>query len=112
MKPETALSNTGDKHPEGTQCARGTHPEDIEKIHSQPQCRETRIIFWEGLETKYHQRQMINPVGTSQPQLERRFQGLMKLLNHTITLRMKTGCLDLGDSEDRTNLSPGQGCEL
>ena len=30
----------------------------------------------------------------------------MKPLDHPITLRMKTGCLDPGDSEDKANLRP------
>ena len=37
---------------------------------------------------------------------------MMKMLNHSIALWMKTGCHNPRNSEDGTNLRPNGGCEL
>ena len=70
--------------------------------------RETRVILRSRMKTEHHKRQVMNPVRASQSSSQSRFQRSVKSLNHPITLRMKAGGLDPGDSEDRANLRPDQ----
>ena len=55
-------------------------------------------------QTVHRQRQVMNPVRASQSSSKSRFQGSIKSLHHPITWGVVAGCLDLGNSEDGTNL--------
>ena len=66
--------------------------------------REPGVIFGRGPEAQHHQRKVINPVGASQSSSERRLQRTMETFYHSVALRMVTGRLDVGDSEDGADL--------
>ena len=66
--------------------------------------RESGVIFGRGPEAQHHQRKVINPVGASQSSSEGRFQRKMETFYDPVALRMVTGRLDVGDSEDGADL--------
>ena len=69
-------------------------------------CRiKTRIILGGGPEADHHhQRQVRDPVETCQPRSKRGFQRTLKLLNHSVTLRVEASSQDPPNPEDGKNL--------